>query len=99
MVEHRHAMSTARVTILPDEVIGTISPNLYGHFAEHLGACVNGGIWVGQNSTIPNTAGLRDDLLEAFRRIRPGVVRWPGGCFADDYHWADGVGPARERPR
>jgi alpha-N-arabinofuranosidase len=60
---------------------------------------VNGGVWVGEDSAIPNTAGLRDDLVEAFRRIRPPVIRWPGGCFADDYHWADGVGPRRERPK
>src|SRR4051812_4920269 len=89
---------SAKITILPHETIGTINPNLYGHFAEHLGGCVNEGIWVGEDSPIPNTAGLRNDILEAFRRISPHVIRWPGGCFADDYHWRDGVGPRRERP-
>src|SRR4051812_16831212 len=88
----------ARITILPDEPIGIINPNLYGHFAEHLGACVNGGVWVGEDSPIPNTGGLRNDLIDAFRRIAPPVLRWPGGCFADDYHWRDGVGPRRDRP-
>jgi alpha-N-arabinofuranosidase len=89
----------ARITILPDEPLATISPNLYGHFAEHLGSCVNDGIWVGENSPIPNTAGLRNDLLEAFRKINPPVIRWPGGCYADDYHWPDGVGPRKDRPK
>ena len=88
----------ARITILLDEPIGTISPNLYGHFAEHLGGCINEGVWVGEDSKIPNTGGLRDDIIEAFRRIAPPVLRWPGGCFADDYHWEDGVGPRKDRP-
>jgi alpha-N-arabinofuranosidase len=88
----------AKITILPDEPIATINPNLYGHFAEHLGSCVTGGVWVGEDSPIPNTAGLRDDLIEAFRRINPPILRWPGGCFADDYHWRDGVGPRKDRP-
>jgi alpha-N-arabinofuranosidase len=90
--------AAARITVLPDEPLGTINPNLYGHFVEHLGACVYDGLFVGDDSAIPNTAGLRDDVLDAFRRIRPPVLRWPGGCFADDYHWRDGVGPRRDRP-
>jgi alpha-N-arabinofuranosidase len=90
--------ATTRITIRPDQTIATINPNLYGHFAEHLGGCVNGGIWVGEDSPIPNTGGLRNDILDAFRRIAPPVIRWPGGCFADDYHWRDGVGPRRDRP-
>jgi alpha-N-arabinofuranosidase len=88
----------AKITILPDEPVATINPNLYGHFAEHLGSCVNGGLWVGEDSPIANTAGLRDDVIEAFRRISPPILRWPGGCFADDYHWRDGVGPRKNRP-
>jgi alpha-N-arabinofuranosidase len=88
----------ARITILLDEPISTVSPNLYGHFAEHLGCCINEGVWVGEDSKIPNTGGLRDDIIEAFRRIAPPVLRWPGGCFADDYHWEDGVGPRKDRP-
>lgn len=77
----------------------TIDPNLYGHFAEHLGTCIYEGLWVGEESSIPNTHGIRNDVLEALRRIRPPVIRWPGGCFADTYHWEDGIGPRESRPR
>jgi alpha-N-arabinofuranosidase len=87
------------ITVLPDEPIGTIRPELHGQFAEHLGGCVYGGLWVGPDSAIPNDAGLRLDVLRALQRIRVPVLRWPGGCFADDYHWADGVGPVASRPR
>lgn len=78
---------------------GTISRYLYGQFAEHLGRCVYEGLWVGEDSPIPNTEGIRDDVLEALRKLRIPVLRWPGGCFADEYHWMDGIGPASERPR
>lgn len=88
-----------RVTVLLDEPISTINPNIYGHFAEHLGACIYDGIWVGEESPIPNHDGIRLDVVEALRRLSPPVVRWPGGCFADDYHWQDGIGPRTERPR
>ena len=70
---------------------------MHGQFAEHLGGCVYGGLWVGPDSPIPNDAGLRLDVLTALRRLRVPVLRWPGGCFADDYHWPDGVGPDRPR--
>src|SRR5688572_12751918 len=76
-----------------------IRPELYGHFIEHLGACVYGGLWVGEDSSIPNIGGIRMDVVEALKNIRVPVLRWPGGCFADDYHWEDGVGPRMERPR
>ena len=89
----------ARITILPNEPIATISPNLYSHFAEHLGSCINCGVWVGEDSPIPNIGGLRADLIEAFRKINPPLLRWPGGCFADDYHWQHGVGPRKDRPK
>jgi alpha-N-arabinofuranosidase len=79
--------------------IATISPNLYGHFIEHLGACINNGVWVGESSPIPNIAGIRSDVVAALRKIKPPVLRWPGGCFADDYHWQDGIGPRDRRPR
>jgi alpha-N-arabinofuranosidase len=86
-------MPNARVVISLDEPIGTINPNLYGHFAEHLGACIYGGCWLGGDK------GLNDRVIAALRRVRPPVIRWPGGCFADDYHWEDGVGPRETRPR
>jgi alpha-L-arabinofuranosidase len=76
----------------------TISRNIYGQFAEHLGRGVYGGIWVGPDSPIPNTRGIRNDVVAALKAIKVPVVRWPGGCFADEYHWRDGVGPASKRP-
>jgi len=77
----------------------TISKYIYGHFSEHLGRCIYGGIWVGKNSPIPNTHGFRNDVLAALKAIRVPVLRWPGGCFADTYHWMDGIGPAEKRPK
>jgi alpha-N-arabinofuranosidase len=76
----------------------TISRHIYGHFAEHLGRCIYGGIWVGEDSSIPNVRGLRTDIIAVLRNIRVPVLRWPGGCFADEYHWMDGIGPKAERP-
>ena len=75
-----------------------ISRHLYGHFAEHLGRCIYGGFFVGEDSEIPNTRGIRDDVVEALRALRIPNLRWPGGCFADEYHWRDGIGPANDRP-
>ncbi len=76
----------------------TISRHIYGHFAEHLGRCIYGGIWVGEDSPIPNTRGIRDDVVSALRRVDIPNLRWPGGCFADEYHWQDGIGPREDRP-
>ena len=76
-----------------------ISRNLYGHFSEHLGRCIYGGVFVGENSPIPNNAGMRTDVVEALKRLRLPVLRWPGGCFADEYHWQDGIGPKESRRR
>jgi len=78
---------------------GTISRHLYGQFAEHLGRCIYDGIWVGEESKIPNTRGMRTDVIEALRAINIPNLRWPGGCFADDYHWRDGIGPPDQRPK
>jgi alpha-N-arabinofuranosidase len=75
-----------------------ISKYIYGHFAEHLGNCIYGGIWVGEDSPIPNIRGIRKDVISALREISPPVIRWPGGCFADTYHWKDGIGPKKQRP-
>jgi alpha-N-arabinofuranosidase len=75
-----------------------IEPEVYGQFVEHLGTGVYGGLWVGPESHIPNTRGFRNDVVAALRRIHVPVVRWPGGCFADDYDWRDGIGPRAQRP-
>lgn len=87
-----------RVIVLPEERIGTIDPCLHGHFAEHLGELVYPGICVAPDGSISNTNGLRNDVIEALRPLEVPVLRWPGGCFADDYHWRDGIGPADARP-
>ena len=89
----------ARIEVLLDEPLGTISPNIYGHFLEHLGAVIYDGVWVGENSSVPNVGGIRKDLVEEMRKIKAPVVRYPGGCFADSYDWRDGVGSADKRPR
>lgn len=89
----------ARIEILLDEALGTISPTIYGHFLEHLGGVIYDGVWVGQNSKIPNIGGVRKDLVDEMRKIKAPIVRYPGGCFADSYDWRDGVGPAEKRPR
>lgn len=77
----------------------TINKNIYGHFAEHLGHCIYGGFYVGDNNKkIPNKDGVRLDVIEALKKLKIPVLRWPGGCFADTYHWKDGIGPKNERP-
>ena len=78
---------------------GVIAPEIYGHFAEHLGRCIYEGIWVGEDTSTPNRDGYRLDILAALTHLRVPVLRWPGGCFADDYHWRDGIGPAAKRPQ
>jgi alpha-N-arabinofuranosidase len=95
----RSAASSSKVEILLDESIGTISADLYGHFTEHIGGVIYDGIWVGEGSAIPNQDGIRTALVEHMRRLKPSVVRWPGGCFADSYNWRDGIGPRSQRPR
>ena len=92
-------MSKAHLDVVLTDTIGTINPNIYGHFMEHLGACVYEGAWVGEDSPIPNTRGFRNDVIAALKQIKAPVLRWPGGCFADDYHWQDGIGPRESRPR
>lgn len=75
-----------------------INKEIYGQFAEHLGSCIYGGLWVGEDSKIPNINGYRKDVFLALKDLQVPVLRWPGGCFADDYHWRDGIGPRSERP-
>ncbi len=87
----------AKISIDRNRSQGTISRYIYGHFAEHLGRCIYGGIFVGKDSRIPNENGMRRDVVEAMKAIRLPVLRWPGGCFADEYHWRDGIGPQENR--
>ncbi len=92
-------MTTTTLTIRAEAPIGTISPRLYGHFAEHLGRCCYDGLWVGNRPDAPaHTNGFRSDVLAALKALPVPLLRWPGGCYADHYHWRDGIGPAAERP-
>ena len=89
-----------KVHVCDSDGSGLVIPNeIYGHFSEHLGNCIYGGIWVGEDSEIPNVDGYRKDVLEALKALEVPVLRWPGGCFADDYHWMDGIGPREKRAR
>ena len=87
------------VVVHADAAKDTISKYIYGQFSEHLGRCIYGGIWVGENSSIPNTRGIRNDVVAALKEIKVAALRWPGGCFADEYHWRDGIGPRSDRPK
>lgn len=86
-----------QLVIIANNAGPVISKDIYGHFSEHLGTCIYGGIWVGKDSKIPNTYGIRNDVLFALREIKVPNLRWPGGCFADTYHWMDGIGPQQKR--
>jgi alpha-N-arabinofuranosidase len=88
----------AVVTVNPGTTGPVIERDVYGQFAEHLGRSIYEGVWVGEGSSIPNTRGYRNDVLNALRKIKVPVIRWPGGCFADEYHWRDGIGPRAKRP-
>ncbi len=88
-----------KVIVETDIKQGKINKNIYGHFAEHLGRGIYEGIWVGEDSSIPNTRGIRNDVLDALKAIEIPVLRWPGGCFADEYHWKNGVGTREHRKR
>lgn len=85
--------------VLTDRQIGRIDPNLHGHFAEHLGRCIYGGLWVDDGPPAETVDGLRADTLELLADLDIPMLRWPGGCFADDYDWTDGIGPRENRPR
>ncbi|SHE97956.1 alpha-N-arabinofuranosidase [Mariniphaga anaerophila] len=92
--------STAQNKIVVNTDLGheKISKHIYGHFSEHLGNCIYGGYWVGEDSEIPNINGIRNDVVDALREMGIPNLRWPGGCFADEYHWMDGIGSAQQRP-
>lgn len=93
------AMKKIAVQINAADKLAKINPELYGHFAEHLGRCIYNGIYVGEDSSIPNVRGIRTDIVEAFKKIKLPVLRWPGGCFADEYHWKDGIGEKSSRKK
>src|SRR4051794_6915531 len=77
----------------------TISRHIYGHFSEHLGRCIYDGFWVNENLNVPKKDRIRLDIVEALKKIKVPNLRWPGGCFADEYHWRDGIGPRDQRPK
>ncbi len=89
----------ATLTIHADKGTQKIHKEIYGQFAEHLGSCIYGGLWVGEDSPIPNINGYRKDVFNALKALQVPVLRWPGGCFADEYHWMDGIGPKDKRPK
>ncbi len=92
-------MKKLSMVINANDKIGHINPEIYSHFSEHLGRCVYDGIFVGKDSKIPNVDGIRKDIIEAFKQIKVPAVRWPGGAFADEYHWKDGIGPQENRKK
>jgi alpha-N-arabinofuranosidase len=97
--QDQNATMNATLTLRADQPGPVINRNLYGQFAEHLGRGIYEGLWVGEDAPIPNTHGIRNDVLAALKRLHIPVLRWPGGCFADEYHWKHGIGPRDKRPR
>src|SRR5690606_18981046 len=93
-----HSQNNTIITVKSDENAPIINKHIYGHFAEHLGRCIYDGFFVGKNSEIPNTEGVRNDIVEALKNLQIPNLRWPGGCFADTYHRKDGIGPLDQRP-
>src|ERR1035438_5515081 len=91
------AADKVHLTVDPSKSGAKIDRNIFGQFAEHLGSGIYEGIWVGPKSPIPNTPGIRNDVVSALRALKVPNVRWPGGCFADEYHWSKGIGPADKR--
>lgn len=89
----------AKLYVNAKNKLGKINKEIYGHFSEHLGRCIYEGIYVGEDSSIPNVNGMRTDVVDALKEIKVPVLRWPGGCFADEYHWKDGIGPKENRKK
>src|ERR1700754_3546782 len=92
------AQVDAHIDVSPSEPIGTISPEIYSHFIEHLGGVIYDGVWVGEGSKIANIGGIRKDFIDTMKAVKAPVLRWPGGCFADSYDWRAGIGPRNQRP-
>lgn len=97
-LNNREDINAMKIYINENQKKGTIAPEIYGHFSEHLGRCIYDGLYVGEESEIPNENGMRSDVVKALKDINIPVLRWPGGCFADEYHWKDGIGP-KEKER
>ena len=89
----------AKIIVNNENKKSTIAPEIYGHFSEHLGRCIYEGLFVGEDSDIPNVNGMRTDVVDALKEMKIPVLRWPGGCFADEYHWMDGIGPKEKRKK
>lgn len=98
MVASTGGFAQNKITVNAAQKGAKIDKAIYGHFAEHLGHCIYGGIYVGENSDIPNIRGFRKDVVGALQELKVPLLRWPGGCFADTYHWKDGIGPKQQRP-
>ncbi|WP_448700479.1 alpha-N-arabinofuranosidase [Mucilaginibacter sp. AW1-3] len=94
-----YSQSTAKLTITADDSKLTISKHIYGQFSEHLGRCIYGGFWVDPKLPVAKQDRIRLDIVEALKKIKIPNLRWPGGCFADEYHWRDGIGPRAQRPK
>src|SRR5688572_21175588 len=95
-----HAQTKSSIVLQANAGKEVISKHIYGHFAEHLGQCIYGGFYVGEDNTkIANTQGIRNDVVAALKKLQIPNLRWPGGCFADTYHWKDGIGPKNKRPK
>ncbi len=88
-----------RYVVQPYKKGAFIHPEVYGNFSEHLGRCIYEGVYVGEDSPIPNVNGMRVDVVEALKKMKLPALRWPGGCFADTYHWRDGIGPKAQRKK
>ncbi len=97
LAQKENLVTVNQVVIIANNPGPVISKDIYGHFSEHLGRCIYEGLWVGLDSKIPNTYGIRNDVLFALREMKIPNLRWPGGCFADTYHWKDGIGPQEKR--
>src|SRR5688572_3493763 len=99
LISTKFLFSQNTIVVNADKGKDIIDKNIYGHFAEHLGRCIYGGFYVGDtNKTIPHKDGVRLDVVAALKKLKIPVLRWPGGCFADTYHWKEGIGPKSSRP-
>jgi alpha-N-arabinofuranosidase len=97
LLRGQQAALRARVKIDTERVIGDIDPLLWGNFIEHLGRCIDGGVFE-EASPLADSNGYRRDVLEAVRKLNVTQLRWPGGNFSSNYHWTDGIGPRDKRP-